>query len=237
MNDQTKKAGVSASHTNSKTDDSATIIVPIDRALLVEKMEQALRLGLFHSLTYLNTIETDIVGLVRKTVSDTLRTGSGTDNELIKVVQHVVLGAIEASEEAGNGLSASVKSVAKGIIMGVDDVGADVEAASAETIRSVITHAATSGTDIGGVTKNTVRGVLEAIVETGGNLDTARKNAVACAVAEAGKLSERYLKLVTDASSSILSSAQGEGELPRDMTTRPQATVRKPSSASVITAH
>lgn len=91
--------------------------------------------------------------LVRKTVSDTLRTGGSAAGELVNVVHHVVMGTIGAVEQAGTGLTMSIKSVAKGIVMGVHDVGAD----------------------IGVVARRAVDGVIEATVETGGNVGKAGK--------------------------------------------------------------
>lgn len=81
----------------------------------LEHAADAIRKGIVTSLSSLDTIESDIVDLVRKTVSDTLRTGAAAGTDSVHVVSHVVMAAIEAAEQVGTGLTLSIKSVAKEI--------------------------------------------------------------------------------------------------------------------------
>lgn len=164
----------------------------------VEHAGHAVREGIVGSLSGLSTIEADIAMLVRKTVSDTLRTGGSAAGELVGVVQHVVTGAIEATEQVGTGLTMSTRSVAKGIVMGVHDVGGDVVTASFETLRSIIKHAAAAGADIGVVARQSVDGVIEATAETGGNIAEVGRKAIEGAIEEAGNVGNMAVRTVKD---------------------------------------
>jgi hypothetical protein len=161
-----------------------------------EQASRALKEGIVQRFSALNTIESDLAGLVRKSVSDTLRTGGAAASDLTNVIHHVVMGAIEASEEVGVSLTTSVKSVAKGVVMGVHDVGGDVVTASFETVRSLIKHSATLGADVGWVARHAVDGVIEATVESGGNIAQVGKKAIQGAIEEAENLSTMAVKSV-----------------------------------------
>jgi hypothetical protein len=82
--------------------------------------------GVLSGLKGINEIETQIVTLVKNTVSDTLQATGSVADETVNVTRSVLQGTLKAAEEVGTGLLLSSKSVAKGIIMGVSDVGGDV---------------------------------------------------------------------------------------------------------------
>src|SRR4051812_18666639 len=64
----------------------------------------AVKEGIAGRLASLNSIEADIVILVKSTVSDALKTGGGAAGQLTKVIHDVVEGAIQATEQVGTGL-------------------------------------------------------------------------------------------------------------------------------------
>ena len=90
--------------------------------------------GVLSGLKGINEIETQIVTLVRNTVSDTLKATGSVADETVKVTKDVLQGTFKAAEEVGTGLLLSTKSVAKGIIMGVSDVGGDVLSVAKQVI-------------------------------------------------------------------------------------------------------
>jgi hypothetical protein len=232
----TKTTKTSAAHGDGKVGESDAMKVN-NQSVSIEAVGHSLKQGIVHSLAGLNTIETDIVSLVRKTVSDTLRTGGTATGELINVVHHIVMGAIGAAEQVGNGLSMSIKSVAKGVVMGVNDVGGDVVAASAETVRSVIKHGANIGSDIGVIAKHAVNGVIEATVETGGNATQAGKNAIEGAIEEAGKISDLAVKTVKEVLSGVVGGLSDTLGVHTDTTIHPSRTVKKPHAGSGRVSH
>jgi hypothetical protein len=196
----------------------------------VEHAAHAVKEGIVNSLSGLKTIEGNIADLVRKTVSDALRTEDAAVGELVDVVHHVVMGAIGATEQVGTGLTVSTKSVAKGIVMGVHDVGGDVVAASFETVRSVIRHAAKVQADLGIVAKRAVDGVIEATVETGGNVAAVGRSAIEGAIDEAGNVSNMAVKTVKDVLINIAGSlGQTIGAALPHASAQPQDTVEKRS--------
>jgi len=178
----------------------------VAHAASIEDAARLLQDGIIQSLSGLSKIESDIVLLVRKTVSDTLHTGGSAAGELVKVVHHVVMGTIGAVEQAGTGLTMSVKSVAKGIVMGVHDVGDDVVLASAEILRSVVNHAGAVGADIGAMAKRAVDGVIEATAEIGGDVGKVGKRAIAGAIDEAGNISKMAVATVTEVLNGVAGS-------------------------------
>jgi hypothetical protein len=170
----------------------------------LEDVGHTLKEGIVQSLSGLSTIETDIVALVRKTVSDTLRTGGTLAGDLVNVVHHVVMGTMGAVEQVGTGLTMSVKSVAKGIVMGVHDVNGDMVAAATETMRAIVKNASAVGSDVGVVARRAVDGVIEATAETGGNVAQVVKGAIEGAIEEAGKVSNMAVKAVKDVLGSVM---------------------------------
>lgn len=162
-----------------------------------ENASQVLKENIVARFATLNTIESDLATLVRRSVADTLRTGGAAADEVANVIHHVVMNAIEASEEVGIGLTTSVKSVAKGIIMGVHDVGGDAVTASFDTVRMLVKQSASVGGDVGAVARHAVDGVIEATVDAGGNIAQVGKRAVQGAIQEAGNVSNLALRTVT----------------------------------------
>jgi hypothetical protein len=232
----TKTIKTNATHGDGKGDGSANMTAS-NQLVSIEDVGHSLKQGIVHSLAGLNTIETDIVALVRKTVSDTLRTSGVAAGELVNVVHHVVMGAIGAAEQVGNGLSMSVKSVAKGVVMGVNDVGGDVVAASAETMRSVIKHGAAIGSDVGAIAKHAVNGVIEATAETGGDVAQAGKNAIEGAIKEAGKISELAVKTVKEVLSGIVGGLSETIGAHSDTGIHPQRSTKKTQAGSGRVSH
>jgi hypothetical protein len=237
MNTKTSKAAAAHTQGEEKGDGPDTTMAGNGQEVSIEEISDSLKQGIVHSLAGINTIESDIVALVRKTVSDTLRTGGAAAGELVNVVHHVVMGAIAAAEQVGSGMTMSVKSVAKGIVMGVNDVGGDVVAASAETMRSLIKHTAMVGSDIGVVARHAVNGVIEATVESGGNVAQAGKNAVEGAIEEAGKVSVMALKTVKNVLSGMVGLlAESRGAEP-DAALHAQAAAKKPHAGTERISH
>ncbi|WP_052452564.1 hypothetical protein [Noviherbaspirillum autotrophicum] len=171
---------------------------------------QTLQEGIAGRLAGLNSIEADIVTLVKNTVSDTLKTGGGAATQLTKVIHDVVEGAIGATEQVGTGLTMSTKSVAKGIVMGVHEVNGDVIGAGSETLRSVIHHAAAIGADVGLVAKRAMNGIIEGVSETGGNVGQAASRATEGAIEEAGRIGNMAVKTVKDV---LIGIGDGVGEV------------------------
>lgn len=161
-------------------------------------------------LAGLNSIEADIVILVKGTVSDALNTGGSAAGQLTKVIHEVVEGAIQATEQVGTGLTVSTKSVAKGIVMGVHEVGGDVMQAASDTVRSVIRHTAEVGADVGLVARRAVNGVIEGVAETGGNVAQVARRATEGAIEEAGRISNMAVKTVKDV---LIGIGSGVGEV------------------------
>jgi hypothetical protein len=170
---------------------------------------QAVKAGIIERLSELNSVEADIATLVRKSVSDSLRTGGAAAGQLVDVVHDVVIGAIQASEEVGVGLTMSTRSVAKGIVMGVHDVNGDIVTASSETLRSIIRHAATIGVDVGMLSRHAVDGVIEATAEIGGDMSQVARQAIEGAIEEAGKISNLTVRVVKEV---LIGVAGGFGE-------------------------
>src|SRR5712691_4076418 len=86
----------------------------------------AVKDGIVSSLKGVQEIETEIVNLVRSTVSDTLQATGSMASETVTVVRDVVKGTLQATEEAGTGLIVSTTNVTQGLVMGARDVGGDV---------------------------------------------------------------------------------------------------------------
>jgi phage-related protein len=215
MTTKSKNTGATNLHGNGKGAASKPSARAAKNELVtIEEVGQSLKNGIVRSLSGINTIETDIVALVRKTVSETMRAEGAAAGELVNVVHHVVMGAIHAAEQVGSGMTTSIRNVAKGIVMGVHDVGGDVISASTETMRSVIKHAATVGADVGTVAKHAMDGTLEATSDIGGNVAHVGKNLIEGAIKEAGKISELTMKTVKEVLSSVAagtSSGDGKG--------------------------
>jgi len=183
--------------------------------------EHSLEERIVDRLSGISTIESDIAGLVRKTVSDTLRMEGQSAEELSRVVNHAVLNTIRAAEHMGYGMSMSIRSVAKGIIMGVHDVNGDITEASSQTIRSVIRHGAALGSDIGLITRHAVDGMIEGTLHTGGDIASAGKNALEGAIEEASKISRLAVSTVRQALIGIVGSKECRPE--SDIIIEPQA--------------
>jgi len=94
--------------------------------------------GLVQSLKGIEEIESEIVSMVRQTVSDALRATGSMANEGVGVTRDVVLGALAATQEVGTGAVNATKSVAKGIILGVADVGGDLVTTADTVARTVV---------------------------------------------------------------------------------------------------
>lgn len=187
----------------------------------IEDAAHSLKQGIVLSLSGLTEIETDIATLVRKTVSDALRTGGAGAGDLVNVVHHIVMGTIGAVEQVGAGLTMSVKSVAKGIIMGVHDVGGDLIEASSETLRSVIKHAAVLGSDVGTVAKRAMDGVIEATVDIGGDVAQVGESAIEGAIEEAGKVGKMAVRTVKDVLGAAPSGTNEHHQKIRPSSTKP----------------
>jgi hypothetical protein len=143
----------------------------------------AVKTGITASLRGIDEIESEIVSLVRNTVSNALRATGAMGTEAVEVARDVVKGALSATDDLGTGLAVTTKSVAKGVVLGVSDVGGDVVSAATETAKAAVSGVAAVGGDTLMVAKRTVDGVMEATTETGGNVVETR--AVAGGAAEA----------------------------------------------------
>ena len=95
----------------------------------------AVKEGVVGSLKGLNEVETEIVNLVRSTVSQTLKATGEVAMDSVAVIRDVVTGALQATEEVGIGLIVSTKSVTKGVVLGVRDVGGDVLSVAHQAVK------------------------------------------------------------------------------------------------------
>ena len=86
----------------------------------------AVKDGIVSGLKGVQEIETEIVNLVRSTMSDTLQATGSVASETVTVVRDVVKGTLQATEEVGTGLIVSTTNVTQGLVMGARDVGGDV---------------------------------------------------------------------------------------------------------------
>ena len=154
--------------------------------------------GVLSSLKGISEIETQIVTLVRNTVSDTLKASGSVADETVNVTKEVLHGTFKAVEEVGTGLLLSSKSVAKGIVMGVSDVGGDVLSVAKQVIKGTVNGAAEVGADMGQVACRTVDGIIEAGRETGGNVEDMGKVTVNGAIEAAGSIGNMAVKAVMD---------------------------------------
>ena len=78
----------------------------------------AVKEGVVESLKGLNEAETEIVNLVRRTVSQTLKATGEVVSDSVAVTRDVITVALQATEEVGIGLIVSTKSVTKGVVLG-----------------------------------------------------------------------------------------------------------------------
>ncbi len=83
----------------------------------------AVKEGIVGSLKGISEIETEIVNLVRSTVSNALKATGAVASDSVAVTRDVIKGTLQATEEVGTGLIVSTKSVTKGVVLGVRDVG------------------------------------------------------------------------------------------------------------------
>ncbi|MGA2228563.1 MAG: MucR family transcriptional regulator, partial [Syntrophobacteraceae bacterium] len=154
--------------------------------------------GVISSLKGINEIETQIVTLVRNTVSDTLKATGSMAVETVNVTKDVLQGTFKAAEEVGTGFLLSSRSVAKGIVMGVSDVGGDVLSVAKQVVEGTVKGAAEIGADVGQVARRTVDGIIEAARETGANLEEIAKVTVNGAIEAAGSIGNTAVKAVRD---------------------------------------
>jgi predicted transcriptional regulator len=160
--------------------------------------------GVVTILKGVNEIETQIVTLVRSTVSDTLKATGSVAGETVNVTKDVLQGTIKAAEEVGTGLLLSSKSVAKGIIMGVSDAGGDVLSVAKQVIKGTVKGAGEIGADVGQVALRTVDGILEAAKETGANVEEMAKATVNGAIEAAGSIGNTAVKAVRDVLANVV---------------------------------
>ena len=142
-------------------------------------------------------IETEMVGLLRQTVSQTLGATGVTVSASLAVVNEIVRGALQATEEAGGGLLVSPKSLTKGVVMGVNDVRGDILTFAHHVVKGTVARAAEGGTDVAVVASQAVRGVIEAVSEAGGDVGKAATAAATGAVDAAGDLSHTAVRAVS----------------------------------------
>jgi predicted transcriptional regulator len=154
--------------------------------------------GVLSSFKGISEMETQIVTLVRNTVSDTIKATGSVAGETVNVTKDVLQGTIKAAEEVGTGFLLSSKSVAKGIIMGVSDVGSDVLSVAKQVIRGTVKGAAEIGSDVGQVARRTLDGIIEAARETGANVEEMATATVNGAIEAAGSIGNTAVKAVGD---------------------------------------
>ena len=70
--------------------------------------------GVLSSIKGINEIETQIVTLVRNTVSDTLKATGSVADETVNVTRSVLQGTFKAAEEVGTGLLLAPRAWQKG---------------------------------------------------------------------------------------------------------------------------
>ena len=150
------------------------------------------------SLEGINQIETQMVALVRNTVSDTLKATGSVADETLNVTKEVLRGIFNAAADVGTGLLLSSKSVAKGIVVGVSDVGGDLLSVAKQVVKETVKGAAEIGADVGQVARRTVEGILEAAGETGANVEDMAKATVCGAIEAAGSIGNTAVKAVSD---------------------------------------
>jgi hypothetical protein len=169
-----------------------------DTVATMGKAGATVKEGVLSSLKGINEIETQIVTLVRNTVSDTLKATCSVADETVNVTKEVLQGTLKAVEEVGTGLLLSSKSVAKGVIMGVNDVGGNVLSVAKQVIKGTVNEAAEIGGDVGQVSRRTVDGIIEAARETGANAEELAKVTVNGAIEAAGSIGNTAVKVVRD---------------------------------------
>lgn len=180
------------------------------RKASVAGVGQTVKEGVVETLKGLDEIESELIGLVRSTVSNALRASGAVAGDVVDVVREVVKSALSATSEIGCDAIVATKAVAKGAILGVADVGGDLIKASGETTRAAVEVASSIGADVGGVARRAVNGVTEAASEIGANVGGMAEAAARGALEAARDLGSTALETVTQL---LVGAVQGVKEI------------------------